>query len=79
MYWDNDWISAGLKQSNDTLLIYENIPSGALYWLKNHTEGNEEQIFLLDNEGYQYWPGVTNYMDSYHDFLELEKFCDAEP
>ena len=75
MYWDKRWISAGVKYSTDTLLIYDNIPSGALYWLRNHTEGIMEQVFLLDSAGYQYWPGVTAFNDSYHEFLELERFC----
>ena len=75
MYWDDGWISAGRKYANDTLLVYENIPSGALYWLKNLTEGIEEQTLLFDKDGYQYWPGVTSYNDSYHEFIELESFC----
>ncbi len=75
MYWDDGWVSAGSKYANDTLLVYENIPSGALYWLRNRTEGIEEQIFLLDDKGYQYWPGVTSFNDSYHEFLELERLC----
>jgi hypothetical protein len=76
MYWEDGWLSAGMKNSTDTLLIYEGIPSDALYWLINHTEGREEQVFLLDKDGYQYWPGVTSFNDSYMDFLELESVCD---
>ena len=78
MYWDEGWVSAGSKQANDTLLVYENIPSGALYWLKNLTEGIEEQIFLLDDKGNQYWPGVTSFKDSYHEFLELDRLCNID-
>ena len=75
LYWDEGWISAGSKYANDTLLVYENIPSGTLYWLRNHTEGREEQIFLLDEKGYQYWPGVTTFNDPYNEFFEMERFC----
>ena len=75
MYWDGGWRSAGSKQATDTLLVFENIPSGALYWLRNHTEGIQEQVFLLDERGYQYWPGVSSFKDSYHEFFELESFC----
>lgn len=35
-------------------LIYDNVPSGALYLLKNHTEGKEERIFTYSN-GQQNW------------------------
>ncbi len=78
MYWDNGWTSAGIKIADDTLLIYEDLPSGTFFWLRNHTEGREEQVFLLDSDGYQYWPGVTPYLDFYHEFMELETLCDPK-
>jgi hypothetical protein len=75
MYWDEDWISAGVKVASDTLLVYENIPGGTLYWLKNHTKGRQEHVFLLDENGHQYWPGVTSVKHLYRDFLNLERLC----
>ena len=77
LYWDNEWISAGMKEATDTLLIYTDLPSNALFWLKNHTEGKEEHLFLLENNGRQYWPGVSSFHDSWHKFSDLEKLCDV--
>lgn len=61
LYWKNNgWKSLGRKVANDTVLYYNKIPSNAIYWLKNHTRGKEEHVFLLDSLGRQYWPGVTS-------------------
>jgi hypothetical protein len=76
MYWDSIWVSAGEKIATDTLLVYENIPSGTLYWLKNRTKGTQDHVFLLDEKGYQYWPGVTSVNYMYRDFLNLERLCE---
>ncbi|MDO5981568.1 hypothetical protein [Flavivirga spongiicola] len=53
-YWANEWISVGIKKANGMSLLYENVPKGALFWLKNHTEGKEERIFTYKN-GEQVW------------------------
>ncbi len=53
-YLDNDWISAGKKIACSDSLVYENIPTGALLYLKNHTRGNQERIFTYEN-GKQVW------------------------
>jgi hypothetical protein len=76
MYWDNIWVSTGIREANDTLLVYENIPTGTLYWLKNHTKGREEHVFLLDEKGNQFWPGVTSVNHIYKEFLTLERLCE---
>lgn len=40
------WASAGKQTADqDDLLIYEQIPQGTLYWLRNYTKGKEERIF----------------------------------
>lgn len=59
LYWDKGWKSAGRQVAEDTLLFYKNIPSGTLYWLRNHSGGREENAFLIDESGLQFWPGVS--------------------
>lgn len=54
-YWDNVWKSLGIKTANGNKLIYDNVPVGALLWLRNHTEGKEERIFIWENEGQVWW------------------------
>ena len=34
-------------------LVYDNIPSNAILWLRNLTKGKEEQQFIIDQEGNQ--------------------------
>jgi len=54
-YWgEKSWISAGRQTAVDTLLHYPQIPSGTLYWLRNHTRGREERPFTYEN-GAQIW------------------------
>lgn len=49
------WASAGRKiAEQDDRLIYEHIPQGTLYWLRNYTRGKEERIFTYEN-GKQIW------------------------
>lgn len=38
------WISLGRKLAVDNKLHYDDVPKGALLWLKNHTQGKEERI-----------------------------------
>ncbi|WP_299435178.1 transglutaminase domain-containing protein [uncultured Maribacter sp.] len=56
MFWDKSWISTGRKVAKTDSLIYSNLPSKTAYWLKNHTRGKEEHIFMIDSNGKQYWP-----------------------
>lgn len=61
MHWkDNHWVSLGRRIASDTVMYYDNTPTKSVYWLRNHTAGKEEHVFLLDSEGRQYWPGVTS-------------------
>lgn len=56
LYREKDgWISLGKKMSTDYSLDYNNVPSGALYWLKNHTKGIEERIFTIENNKQVFW------------------------
>lgn len=49
------WASAGKQTADrDDLLIYEQIPQGTLYWLRNYTRGKEERIFTY-KDGKQVW------------------------
>ncbi|WP_186756040.1 hypothetical protein [Echinicola salinicaeni] len=54
LFWNDRWESLGMKQVEDGKLIYDNIPEGALLWLRNHTEGKEERIFTIE-DGEQIW------------------------
>ena len=53
-YYDNKWVSLGRKSSKDYSLVYEKVPSNAIYLLKNLTKGREERIFSYEN-GIQIW------------------------
>lgn len=43
------WKSLGTQIASSITLIYNNVPSGALFWLKNKTRGREEQAFSYEN------------------------------
>ncbi len=54
-YWDNkEWISMGKKVAESNVLHYDNVPRGALLWVKNHTRGWDERVFFYD-KGKQTW------------------------
>lgn len=48
------WVSMGTRVATDQFLVYNNVPSDALYILHNHTSGREERIFTYEN-GIQVW------------------------
>ncbi|URW80382.1 discoidin domain-containing protein [Xiashengella succiniciproducens] len=56
-YWDKTWKSLGQQYgSAETYrLSYENVPSGALFLLRNHTKGVEERIFTYENNKQVWW------------------------
>lgn len=55
MYWhDNEWKSLGKKIATENQLVYDDIPSGALYVIRNLTKGHEERIFTYEG-GKQIW------------------------
>ncbi|MDD4431752.1 MAG: hypothetical protein PHF61_10175, partial [Bacteroidales bacterium] len=49
-YFDRYWVSAGKQVATYDSLYYENLPAGALYWLRNLNEGREERIFTYDKD-----------------------------
>lgn len=57
MYFDRQWISAGRQTAVADSLVFGNLPAGALFWLRNLTEGREERIFTYDSEfdRIEYW------------------------
>ncbi|PKQ66535.1 hypothetical protein BZG01_10950 [Labilibaculum manganireducens] len=53
-YWDNQWKSLGKKIAMTDMITYDHIPSNALLWLRNFSEGKEERIFTI-KDGKQIW------------------------
>ncbi len=43
------WESLGVQVAADYFVEYENVPSGALLWLRNHTKGVGERPFTSEN------------------------------
>lgn len=53
---DGNWISLEQKKADqDDVITFENVPSGCLYWLKNHTRGKEERPFSYENNKQVWW------------------------
>lgn len=53
-YCDRDWKSAGIVKASSDSLVYRNIPLNSLLFLRNHTRGVDERIFVYEN-GTQIW------------------------
>lgn len=49
------WKSLGRQKAMADRLVYDNIPSGAVLWLRDLTRGREEQLFILKENGEQFW------------------------
>lgn len=54
VYWNNGWKSLGEKKALTDSLVYDNVPSDALYLLHDRSKGIEERIFTYEN-GKQVW------------------------
>ena len=55
-YWDEgEWKSFGRRVADDNRLVYSDVPRGALLWLKNHTRGWDERVFLYKNGRQEWW------------------------
>ena len=37
------------KFAKNNYIDFYNVPTNALFWLRNHTEGSEERIFIINN------------------------------
>ena len=54
-YWSDGWVSVGKKVGDKSeKIIFNHVPTEALYILKNHTAGTEERIFTYQ-EGSINW------------------------
>ena len=42
----NTWVSLGTQTAKSDSLIYKNVPSNSLLYLKNYTRGSQERIFI---------------------------------
>ena len=50
-YWDTDgpgWRSLGSRTATSDSIVYDNVPTDALLYLRNHTRGKDERIFMYD-------------------------------
>ncbi|MFD2035020.1 hypothetical protein ACFSKL_09470 [Belliella marina] len=55
-YWKKgEWISMGVQTASDQEIMYQSVPSGGLYLLKNKSKGNEERIFTYENNQQLWW------------------------
>lgn len=56
-YWEekNGWTSLGKQEAESWNLIYEQVPIGALLWLKCYDGGKEERIFTYENGAQRWW------------------------
>jgi transglutaminase-like putative cysteine protease len=53
---DRGAISLGRQIGDSTLVLkYGEAPEGALYWLRNHTRGQEERPFTIENGAQRFW------------------------
>ena len=53
-YYDGGWVSLGKQDSEDWQLVYEDVPTHALLYLRDHTAGKEERPFTYE-QGRQVW------------------------
>lgn len=52
----NCWKSLGRKIADqDDIIEFDNVPTNAIYWLHNHTKGQEERIFTQMNDSIKWW------------------------
>lgn len=63
LYFDKEWISSGRVKASANLIIFKNVPSNTIYWLKNLDHGTEEQAFLYNNQK-QIFINEDNYVDN---------------
>lgn len=55
-YWDKGaWLSLGKKRATSPTLVYDNVPSGGVYLLRDQTRGQEERIFTYENDKQIWW------------------------
>lgn len=55
LYYNQGWISLQKQFAEEDCLIFHNVPSNALYWLRDLNTGKEERIFTYQNDKIKYW------------------------
>lgn len=56
LYYDaNQWHSLGRQHATAEHLVFDNVPSGALLWLRDLSKGKEERIFIYENKKQTWW------------------------
>lgn len=56
LYFENGvWVSLGRKIATESSIKYDNAPTNALFWLRNHTEGKEERPFTVHDGRVRFW------------------------
>jgi len=55
-YWKEGWISLRKRLAGNESLLFEKVPSGALYWLvEDGSDKEDERIFTVENGGIVWW------------------------
>ncbi len=49
MSGESGWESLGIQVAGFDSLRYDGVPTGGLYYLKNHSSGMEERIFIMED------------------------------
>ncbi|WP_396603269.1 hypothetical protein [Algibacter sp. R77976] len=61
--FDKTWKRVRKEKAKDTVLNYESLAKDGLYILHNLTKGKEETVFTFDENGNQFWFGVSDVND----------------
>lgn len=54
-YSEEGWESLGFKCATSDFVEFKSVPTGALYWLRDDTDGREERIFSYENGHAIFW------------------------
>jgi hypothetical protein len=54
LYYDGEWKSVEVQEAANEEIVFHQVPSNAVYWLRNLNEGNEERVFIY-KKGKIYW------------------------
>jgi len=55
LYWSNSWKSSGTQTAKGNMLYFSNVPSNALYWIRDLTQGKQERIFTYGHDQQIWW------------------------